>query len=505
MKQSLVLALFTTALAGPGCTTDGELFTSRSTDIPLLTAATGLLEGPSSIGEQVVDVGDLDGDGLHDLAVSERGYLAPGDGVVTTCYEDNGITTCEDSTPFRGAVHIVYGGHASSGAVDFVSDAILEGSKRENLELQIHAAGDLDGDGLADVVITELADACADTVPVPAPHAASYVVYGSSVRFAAAARLGDVATVVTDPDACGVLFAMPAGDLDGDGRGDLAYHRFDAGIRHAGRTTLFYGRVDRFGGAVSLADADAHLQQDATQGSYVPAAIGDFDGDGKDDLAIVEWDAPGTIVASRSRVIWGSSTRLAGDLDWADVPLAIDGSRAVRMIRLGDLDVDGADDIAILADGLVWIAYGGARPAAATLAAVSSARLGVQDLFDGLDTRQRLSGIVIAGPIGTSAHRDLVIQIRERNRGVWVLNGDSARLSGDVDLDFEATPYVGHERFYDTEDEDGEIVTVEQGEYAGESAAILDLDGDGDAELYVGAPGGAGQTGPLSGLIYVLQ
>jgi hypothetical protein len=82
------------------------------------------------------------------------------------------------------------------------------------------------------------------------------------------------------------------GDLDGDGRGDLALGSQSQGgappDSFVGTAELFYGDVDPV--ARIRVGADAHFPS-ADQGHTAPAFVGDVNGDGFNDLAVFDTDA----------------------------------------------------------------------------------------------------------------------------------------------------------------------------------------------------------------------
>jgi hypothetical protein len=90
---------------------------------------------------------------------------------------------------------------------------------------------------------------------------------------------------------------------------------------------------------------------------------------------------------------------------------------------------------------------------------------------------------------------------------VFVLPGDGARLSGSIDLsDAAPVPFRGIERTYECEPapDMGDYDSIcAVGESAGVFMTVADQDGDGDGELFVGAPTAASTSG--EGRIYVLE
>jgi hypothetical protein len=232
------------------------------------------------------------------------------------------------------------------------------------------AAGDLDGDGIADLVVTS---STGDTVTVllgrsgRAPRAlASYPVHA----FPTAVALGDldgdthldVAVLATNcdlgvcsPGSVAVFLGNGDGtlspaslnttntnpqdvtiaDLDGDGAADLAVANAISTISQGpGTVQIFLGAGDgTFAAGVEYAAGDG-------VGGVVS---GDFDEDGDEDLAVT--NAVGFSVTHAVALLRGN-----GDGTF-DAPSAVDTADAPTSLVEGDLDGDGHLDLAVCALG----------------------------------------------------------------------------------------------------------------------------------------------------------
>jgi hypothetical protein len=144
-----------------------------------------------------------------------------------------------------------------------------------------------------------------------------------------------------------MLRALPAGDLDADGRADLIA---------AGRDKLyvFYGGSERLKGWAVAESADAQLEPlidhsrpfDTGFASGLLLAIGDLDGDGASDLA--------TYVPPALQISYGSKKRWAGPAaltpDYSlELPPSVDETRLVGAAA-GDIDSDGFADIVVMTE-----------------------------------------------------------------------------------------------------------------------------------------------------------
>ncbi|HEX9942338.1 MAG TPA: VCBS repeat-containing protein [Thermoanaerobaculia bacterium] len=140
--------------------------------------------------------------------------------------------------------------------------------------------------------------------------------------------------------------AVAVGDFNGDRRKDFA-----TGSNTMGRQTLVnYARED---GAWNPADLDLVRPQ-----SYIRSvAAGDFNGDGRDDLAV------GYLSYSYPLESWRSGIDVLfsrADGTWTRRPLASEEGRVeVSSIARGDLDGDGRLDlVALTGEGETWVFLG---------------------------------------------------------------------------------------------------------------------------------------------------
>ena len=230
-------------------------------------ATFGSSDAAAELGGSAAGGGDLDGDGLPDLALG-----APGD---------------DDE---RGAVYLWHG--TGVGLLDEEQVfARLEGTtEAERAGSAVAVVGDVDGDGQDELLVG---------VPGQSGHGsaagAAYLFRGplsgtSRVDGADVSMIGETAA-----DAAGSAVAA-AGDTDGDGYADLLVGAptSDMSAPDGGAAYLVLGPVTA--GAMELVDADATFSGDL-DGIMVGSALagGDVDGDGNDDVFI---GAPGADLAA---------------------------------------------------------------------------------------------------------------------------------------------------------------------------------------------------------------
>ena len=289
------------------------------------------------LGKVVDRVDDLDGDGLDELVVT-----APrGDG----------------ST--KGAAYVFLGARlARGGALTEVDAAYswLGGASNDFLGGSQGAAGagDLDGDGVGDLI---LAAPFSDLGGTDAGSA--YVLYGGGSGWGVGLNITTAAPALfrgNPGDWFGARVA--SGDLDGDGLSDIVvsgpYNDLEAD--KAGVVAMFSGDATRLAGVGTLADADALLT-----GSGVDTELGwsidvmdDVDGDGYRDLGVGEFfsDVGGTDAGSAGVV---SGSELHGRAVWTSSAfLVVHGSDAYGRLGydvagVGDTDGDGLEDVVVSA------------------------------------------------------------------------------------------------------------------------------------------------------------
>ena len=228
----------------------------------------------------------------------------------------------------------------------------------DRLGVAVAAVGDLDGDGKADAAAGTLLEPpggleSGETLALRA----GYVLFISSSD-------GRVLRTVHAPDGAlhfGVTLA-PLGDLDGDGRPDVAvantfwdFTAIPPGVhpsRLPGGTELvqFRGpRVRAFSGATGkLLRIWASATQDDAFGAQV-IGCGDLDGDEVSDVLIT---APSALGSSASVATYSAATgrrlrALPRDGDVSAFHAPDETHRGVCAARLGDLDGDGIAEVAI--------------------------------------------------------------------------------------------------------------------------------------------------------------
>lgn len=266
-------------------------------------------------GGDIAGVGDFNGDGLGDVAIGAAGAGAHG-------------------RPNAGSVYVVFG-RAASGPIDVRSApgvVRIDGATRGGeIGRVIAPAGDVDGDGLADLVIS-LAGENAVVVRggLPAGTAIDLAAPPLGTTIPIRGLDGGKSTFREDALQPEAIAFVPVGDVDGDGRGELL-----AGVP---AQDLFRGRGQAFvlrgvpaGAAIEAKAALAVVSGPSERiglGGRV-ATVPDTDGDGRPEWLIGAALAPGATISigggeprSGAYVVF-SRARGAVRLDGKDQPVVL--------------------------------------------------------------------------------------------------------------------------------------------------------------------------------------
>ncbi|MBN2392314.1 MAG: FG-GAP repeat protein [Anaerolineae bacterium] len=273
------------------------------------------------LGSAVGTAGDVNGDGFSDLVAGAWGYDDPAHTNV-------------------GRVYVYYGAALKLGGVPAFT---AFGESTYNYFENAVAAGDVNGDGYADVAVGARGyDGWRGKV---------YVYYGSAAGPGQSGRDPDWTAVGENTgDACGMVAA--AGDVNGDGYADLAVAATDY-LMSTGKVYVYYGS------ATGLGDTPAWTATGITEYDQFGGAIataGDVNGDGYADLAIGAIGYDGW--RGKLYIFYGSAAGLENTPVWTAVGDTIGFARSVS--TAGDVNGDGFADLVVghgLYDGWRGKAY----------------------------------------------------------------------------------------------------------------------------------------------------
>ena len=288
-------------------------------------------------GIQIDSGGDVDGDGHDDLLI--------------------GAPYNNDEAQDAGKIYLVLGGQniwAADLELEYADASFLGEDWYNYAGWSVAIAGDVDGDGLDDVLIGAYGN---DEATYDAGQA--YLVLGRASGWYADQELGTADASFHGEswyDYAGWDVAG-AGDVDHDGYDDIligAPYNGEAQWE-AGQAYLILGAASGWAMDTSLGASDASFLGDGIYyacGGAV-AGAGDMNGDGYDDLAVgcpyasdVQLQGGETFVVYGEAAGWAMDTPLAQ----ADGSLVGDGAwdtSGGSLATAGDVDADGADDLLI--------------------------------------------------------------------------------------------------------------------------------------------------------------
>jgi hypothetical protein len=285
-------------------------------------------------------VADLDGDGLVDLVLSGTTVEGP-DGSGERQAKIFGVMGFAEPTTGKVDVTQLPDGRAFE----------VVGGARMNLdEASVAGAGDVDGDGIEDFAVRVWQSFGNRGGKV----GRAVVIYGDGAGMPAAIDLRTLGAdrgflVVGEDTRHGLSEPItPVGDVNGDGLDDLL-------VRKGKVLQVLFGQEGRERDIVRLSDPsprDGFRIRLPNEGSGFSVAHGDVDGDGLSDIIVGSVGyrlSPGSVFVILGRNRFPPESRLA-DLADVELPGAAEPDEDIRVASGFDLDGDGDDEIAVLAE-----------------------------------------------------------------------------------------------------------------------------------------------------------
>ncbi|HEY9693822.1 MAG TPA: hypothetical protein V6D15_16575 [Oculatellaceae cyanobacterium] len=304
-------------------------------------------------GFSVSNAGDVNGDGLDDLIVGAK-YADSAGG--TNAGKSYVVFGKSDTTAVNlSEVEAGTGGFVINGAAEY-----------DNSGFSVSNAGDVNGDGLDDLIVgASAADPAGETYA-----GKSYVVFGKSDTTTvnlSAVETGTGGFVIngTAAEDFSGRSVSNAGDVNGDGLDDLivgASSATPAGGTNAGKSYVVFGKSNTT--AVNLSTVEAGTGGFVINGAaeydfsgFSVSNAGDVNGDGFSDLIVGAYgaDSAGGTNSGKSYVVFGKSNTTAVNLSAVEAGtggFVINGTAeydysGISVSNAGDVNGDGLDDLIV--------------------------------------------------------------------------------------------------------------------------------------------------------------
>ncbi len=307
------------------------------------------VESGDYLGSSVSEAGDFNGDGRSDFILGARG-----------------------ASP--GSAFVLFGGAALDSAAGNL--AALDGADGvrvvgpSSLGTATSGSGDINGDGLADIVLGAFAGF---GIGGPRPSGEAFIVFGNSNLLSGSITTSALDGIngakilgLNEGDNLGFSVSI-IGDINRDGFDDFAVSAPFAdpsGRNAAGETYVFFGKEAPFASSLDLINVDGSdgfrligANEGDRSGRSISGA-GDFNGDGFDDFIIGGYlaDPNGDVDAGETYLIFGKSSGFPIEIDLG----ALDASEGIVLLGVtandragrsvsgaGDVNGDGFDDLVI--------------------------------------------------------------------------------------------------------------------------------------------------------------
>ncbi|HOW51996.1 MAG TPA: integrin alpha [bacterium] len=291
----------------------------------------------ANFGIAVTSVGDVNGDGYGDVAVGANFY-------------DNGQTD-------EGVVYIYHG--SATGIKTAYAIRLESNQKDARLGWSVASAGDVNGDGYGDVIVSAYRYDNGQT-----DEGVVYIYHGSATGIAPAyARRLEV----DQANASFGISVAAAGDVNGDGYGDVIVGAFlyDNGQTDEGAAFIYHGSATGVGAQYARR---LEMDQAGAWFGYSVASAGDVNGDGYGDVVVGAFLYDnGQTDEGAAFIYHGSANGIGMTADRTIEPDQAGAYFGYSVASAGDVNGDGFDDVVVGAylydhgqtdEGAVFIYHG---------------------------------------------------------------------------------------------------------------------------------------------------
>jgi hypothetical protein len=452
----------------------------------------------SELGASVAAAGDVNGDGYADVVIGAPGYPSGFDKGRAYVYHgsasppsdtEDWIVTGENDYDYFASVVASAGDVDGDGYADVLVGApayvgtanqgkayLFRGSPDglstfpawtatgqyggDKFGHAVASAGDMNGDGFSDVIVG------APTYPTGASMGRVYLYYGS-----ASGLPGSHDWIASGQDFSDLFgdAVAGAGDLNGDGYADLVVGAFGESSSQ-GAVYVYYGSPT---GPASTPDWTASGEKSGDWFGDSMAGAGDVDGDGYGDLIVGApfFDNGGQVEAGKTYLYAGSASGLGADPTWTMTSLSERQRWGRSVAGAGDVNGDGYGDVIVgapdfgSAPGLAQVFHGGASG----LPGTPSWTVGGEDPYGRFGTS--VSG---AGDVNGDGYADVIV-------------GASSYDDGTNDGAGKAYVYYGSAGGLESDPAWGVTGEAQYDSFGGWVAGAGDVDGDGFSDVLSGA------------------